>query len=500
MAMKKKRLLNYPIILRLLGILLLIEGVFLLTAVPFSLYYGHSDNLTFQLFSAKNDFWPLLLSALLTMVVGFLVLLGGRNASKTITRRDGYVIVALTWIVISVFGALPFYLSGAIPVYTDAFFETISGFTTTGATILQDIESVPKGLLFWRSMTHWIGGMGIIVLSLAILPFLGIGGMQLFAAEVPGITYDKLHPRITETAKRLWGIYFLLTIIQTGLLMLGGMDLFDGLCHAFATMATGGFSTKNDSIASFSPFIQYVIIVFMIFAGTNFALHYIALHGKIKDVWRNEEYRYYVGSIGFTTLFITLVLSFWMGGDFFDSLRNSLFTVVSIITTTGFITEDYLLWPGFLWVLIFLLMFVGGSAGSTGGGVKVVRQLLLYKNSILELKRLMHPQAIIPVRLNSKPVSQDIIFNVLAFFLIYLIVFAIGVFVMTLTGLSFDSAVGSSAACLGNIGPGIGSVGPTGNFAHITTFGKWFLSFLMLLGRLELFTILILLSPAFWKR
>jgi trk system potassium uptake protein TrkH len=408
--------------------------------------------------------------------------------------------VALTWIVISIFGALPFYLSGAIPVYTDAFFETISGFTTTGATILQDIESVPKGLLFWRSMTHWIGGMGIIVLSLAILPFLGIGGMQLFAAEVPGITYDKLHPRITETAKRLWGIYFLLTLIQTGLLMLGGMDLFDGLCHAFATMATGGFSTKNDSIASFSPFIQYVIIVFMVLAGTNFALHYIALHGKLKDVWRNEEYRYYISSIGFTTLFIALVLAFSAGENFFDALRNSLFTVVSIITTTGFITEDYLLWPGFLWVLVFLLMFVGGSAGSTGGGVKVVRQLLLFKNSLLELKRLMHPQAVIPVRLNNRPVSQDIFFNVLAFFLIYLIVFAIGVFVMTMTGLSFNSAVGASAACLGNIGPGIGSVGPTGNFAHITIFGKWFLSFLMLLGRLELFTILILLSPAFWKR
>jgi trk system potassium uptake protein len=500
--MRRSSLLNIPIIFRLLGVLLLIEGGFLLTALPFSWFYGGPENLRPALFTGQHDFWPLLLSAIFIISLGLLIVLAiGRDVKKNITKRDGYVIVALAWITISIFGAMPFYLSGAIPVYTDAFFETISGFTTTGATILTDIESMPKGLLFWRSMTHWIGGMGIIVLSLAILPFLGIGGMQLFVAEVPGITYDKLHPRITQTAKRLWGIYFMLTFVQTLFLMAGGMDLFDGLCHSFATMATGGFSTKKDSIASFSPFIQYVIILFMILAGTNFALHYIALHGRLKDIWRNEEYRYYIFSIIIITLIITLALTLVShGGNFFYSLRHALFSVVSIITTTGFITVDYLLWPAYLWILLLLLMFVGGSAGSTGGGVKVVRQLLLLKNSVMELKRLMHPQAVIPVRLNGKPVSQDIIFNVLAFFLIYMIVFAIGAFVMTLTGLDFESAVGASAACLGNIGPGIGSVGPVGSFAHISIFGKWFLGFLMLLGRLELFTILILLSPAFWKR
>jgi len=501
MSMKRSRLLNIPIIARLLGILLLIEGVFLLTTLPFSYFYGYGNQLEFRFFSGQHDFWPLLITAVFTIITGGVVVLSaGRNISKTISRRDGYLIVSLTWVVISFFGALPFYLSGAIPVYTDAFFETISGFTTTGATILHDIEAMPKGLLFWRSMTHWIGGMGIIVLSLAILPFLGIGGMQLFVAEVPGITYDKLHPRITQTAKRLWGIYFLLTFVQTIFLMAGGMDLFDGLCHAFATMATGGFSTKNDSIASFSPFIQYVIIVFMILAGTNFALHYLMLHGRLKDVWRNEEYRYYIFTILIATTLITVALTITADSSIGYSFRHALFSVVSVITTTGFITVDYLEWQGYLWILIFLLMFVGGSAGSTGGGVKVVRQLLLFKNSALELKRLMHPQAIIPVRLNNKPVSQDIIFNVLAFFLIYMIIFTIGAFVMTMTGLPFESAVGASAACLGNIGPGIGSVGPSGNFYHITIFGKWFLSFLMLLGRLELFTILILLSPAFWKR
>jgi trk system potassium uptake protein TrkH len=338
------------------------------------------------------------------------------------------------------------------------------------------------------------------VLSLAILPFLGIGGMQLFIAEVPGPTPDKLHPRITQTAKRLWGIYVLLTIAQTGFLMLGGMNLFEGLCHAFGTMATGGFSTRNESIAAFSPYIQYVITVFMILAGTNFTLHYLALHGRIKDIWRNEEYRYYIYTILAATVIIAVTLAYTSQGSIEHSFRDAIFTVVSIITTTGFITADYLIWPGVLWFIIFLLMFVGGSAGSTGGGIKVVRQLLLFKNSVLELKRLMHPQAVIPVRMNDRPVSQDIIFNVLAFFLIYMLIFAGGTFVMSMLGLDFESAIGATAATLGNIGPGIGMVGPVGNYSEIHIIGKWFLSFLMLLGRLELFTVLILLSPAFWKR
>lgn len=499
--MPRKKTLNTKIIARLLGILLIIESVFMLTALPFSWYYGGRDFFSFRFFDPGYDFWPLLISAIITFIGGgFLYLSAGRDVNKVISKRDGYVIVSLAWIVISFFGALPFFLSGAIPSYTDAFFETISGFTTTGATILTDIEAVQEGLLFWRSMTHWIGGMGIIVLSLAILPFLGIGGMQLFIAEVPGPTPDKLHPRITQTAKRLWGIYVLLTVVETGLLMLGGMNLFDGLCHAFGTMATGGFSTKNASIAAFSPYIQYVITIFMILAGTNFTLHYLALHGRIKDVWKNEEYRYFIYTIATATVIIAATLTLTGQSGIEKSFRDSIFTVASIITTTGFITADYLIWPGVLWFIIFLLMFVGGSAGSTGGGIKVVRQLLLFKNSVLELKRLMHPQAVIPVRMNDRPVSQEIIFNVLAFFLIYILVFAGGTFVMSMTGLDFESAIGSTAATLGNIGPGIGMVGPVGNYSEIHDIGKWFLSFLMLLGRLELFTVLILLSPAFWRR
>ncbi|MDZ7774270.1 MAG: potassium transporter TrkG [Bacteroidales bacterium] len=294
---------------------------------------------------------------------GLLLFLTYRKAIKAMSKREGYIIVTLSWVIISLFGALPLYLGAATSSYTDAFFETMSGFTTTGATILTDIEGVSKGLLFWRALTQWIGGMGIIVLSLAILPVLGIGGMSLFVAEMPGPTPDKLHPRITATAKRLWGIYVLLTLFETLFLMLGGMNLFEGLSHAFTTMSSGGFSTQNASIAAFSPYIQYVIIVFMVLAGTNFTLHYLALHGKLKEVFRNEEYKYYLLIMAFFSLVIALVLIFNVKLPAEEAIRKAVFQVVSIVTTTGFITDDYLLWPGFLWMIIFLMMFTGGSAG-----------------------------------------------------------------------------------------------------------------------------------------
>jgi trk system potassium uptake protein TrkH len=480
---------NVKMIFRTLGALLLIEGAFMLLCIPMSIFYCHENCLS------------LLYSGLITSFVGGIIFFfSGKNLKKHIGKRDGYIIVSMTWIVISLFGTLPFLISGAIPSFTDAFFETMSGFTTTGASILTDIEALPRGILFWRSMTHWIGGMGIIVLSVAILPALGIGGMQLYAAEMPGPTKDKLHPRITQTAKRLWGIYVLFTIAETILLMTGGMDLFDALCHTFGTVATGGFSTQNTSIAGYSPFIQYVIIVFMIFAGTNFTLHYMALHGRIRRIFKNEEFRAYLITIAITGLAITLGLTLSSGEPFTSAFRKSLFQVVSIITTTGFITDDYILWPMAMWFIVFLLMFVGGMAGSTGGGIKIVRHLLLFKNSSMELKRVLHPHAIIPVRLSGKIVSQDIIYKIMAFFLIYFIIFGIGSLVMTLLGLDYESAIGASIATLGNIGPGIGQVGPIGNYAAIPLFGKWFLSFLMLLGRLELFTVLILLSPSFWRK
>lgn len=480
---------NFKLVLRIIGFLLMIEGFFMLLSIPVALYYR------------EQSYLSILYSGLFTSGVGAMFFLFLRkHTKKIIGKREGYLIVSFTWVITSFFGALPFILSGAIPNFTDAFFETMSGFTTTGASILSDIEAVPKGILFWRSLTHWIGGMGIIVLSVAILPVLGIGGMQLFVAEMPGPTPDKLHPRITQTAKRLWAIYVLLTLAETILLMTGGMNLFDGLCHAFGTMATGGFSTQNDSIAGYSAYIQYIIIFFMILAGTNFTLHYFALQGHLRKIWENEEYRNYILLIVTTTVIIAVAIISFGTEEVELAFRNTLFTVVSIITTTGFVTTDYLMWPGTLWLIIFLLMFVGGSAGSTGGGIKIIRQLLLIKNSSQELKRLIHPQAVIPLKFNGKAVNGDIIYKIMAFFLIYMMIFAFGSLIMSAIGLDFESSVGAVAASLGNIGPGIGSVGPIENYAHIPLFGKWFLAFLMLLGRLELFTVLIIFAPAFWKK
>lgn len=480
--------LNWKIIFHILGFLLIIEGIFMFTGIPVSLYYCEQKCLI------------LLYSGLITSSIGGIIWFLTRNAVRNIGKREGYIIVSFAWIVISLFGTLPYLLSSAIPNFTDAFFETISGFTTTGATILTDIESLPKGILFWRAMTHWIGGMGIIVLSVAILPILGIGGMQLFVAEMPGITPDKLHPRITQTAKRLWMIYVILTFAETIFLMFGGLDLFDALCHSFATMATGGFSTQNASVANYSPYIQYIIIIFMILAGTNFTLHYLALHGKLRDVWNNEEYRYYIlFTFGFA-LIVGLVLAINGAFGIEESFRKSLFQVVSIVTTTGFVTSDYLIWPGHLWIIIFLLMFIGGSAGSTGGGIKIARQILLLKNSALEFKRMMHPQAVIPVRFNRKAVPQDIIHLVMAFFLFYVLTFFAGTFLLSLLGLDFETSIGVTIASLGNIGPGIGAVGPIENYGALSDITKWISAFLMLLGRLELFTIFILFSPAFWKK
>jgi len=486
--MPNNKLINLTIVLKVLSFLLIVEGLFMLSGLCFAFYY-------------EESFWPLLISAIITGVIGSTIwLITNKKNKKSIGRRDGYLIVSLSWIVISIFGTLPFIFSGVITNYSDAFFETISGFTTTGATVLTDIEAVPKNILFWRAMTQWLGGMGIIVLTVAILPFLGIGGLQLMIAEMPGITPDKLHPRITETAKRFWAIYVIFTISEVLLLWVGEMDFFDSVCHSFSTMATGGFSTQNNSIAGYMPYTQYVIILFMIFAGTNFTLHYFALHRKFEKIYTNEEFRTYFWIIAIISAFIALGLFIVYGLNRENSFRDALFTVVSILTTTGFVSTDYSLWPTFLWMFIFALMFIGGSAGSTGGGVKIIRHLLLIKNSLLEMKRSIHPHAIIPVKYNGRSVSQQIIFNVMAFFLIYILVFSFGTLTLSLLGHDFDTSIGATIATLGNIGPGIGDVGPIDNYAFFSPFAKWLLSFLMLLGRLEIFTVLIVISPAFWKR
>ncbi len=482
-------MLNKKIIFQVMGLLLIIEGVFIAISSLVSLYYG------------QYDFFSLILTALICFFAGSTLWFLTRKADKNFGKREGYIIVSLVWVIFSLFGALPFVISGAIPSYTDAFFETMSGFTTTGASILNDIEAVPFGLLFWRSLTQWLGGMGIIVLSIAILPMFGIGGMQLFVAEVPGPTPDKLHPRIKETAKRLWGIYVLFTLAEVILLKIGGMNWFDAINHSFTTMATGGYSTKQASIAYFeSPFIHYVITIFMFLAGTNFTLSYFALHFKFGKVFKNEEFRYYIGFVLLFTFAIAFVLWHIDGFSPEQSFRDSAFQVVSIITTTGFATADYLIWSPFVVVIVFALMFFGGSAGSTGGSIKIVRITLLLKNSYQELRRIIHPNAIIPVRINGKSVPPEIISNILAFVVFYMLITITSTVVISALGYDLATSLGAVAATLGNIGPGIGRVGPIENYAHIPVFGKWFLSFLMLIGRLELFTVLVLFSPAFWKK
>lgn len=479
---------NIKIIFRVIGLLMFVEGAFMLLPFIISIFYGENDSLGF------------LISAGINLLAGGLIIWLTRNASRDIGKREGFIIVSLVWVIFSVLGSLPYIFTGAIPSYTDAFFETMSGFSTTGSSILNDIESLTHGILFWRSLTHWLGGMGIIVLSLAILPIFGIGGMQLYIAEVPGPTPDKISPRIRQTAASMWVIYVILTIAETFLLWIGEMPLFDAVCHSFATMATGGFSTKQASIAFWpSPYIQYVIILFMFLAGTNFTLTYFAIRGKFKPILKDEEFKYYgLITIGFTLLiFIGLLISTQTAIE--EAFRNSLFWVVSIITTTGFGTVDYLLWKPVLVALVFALFFFGGSAGSTGGGIKIMRIVLLFKNGYYELKRMIHPNAVIPLKFNKHSVDSKIVTNVLAFFVLYFMIFGTSTVLFMLFEPNLESAMGAVASSLGNIGPGLGSVGPAENYAHIHPAGKWFLSFLMLLGRLELFTILVLFSPSFWK-
>ncbi len=481
---------NWKVFVHILSALLLFSGSFMFLGIPFSLYY-HS-----------NDWYPLLLSGGITIVSGSIPwLITRKERGKELRSNDGYLLVTLGWLLMSFFGSLPYVLSGAIPTYPDAFFESMSGFTTTGATILVDIEAVPRGILFWRSMTQWIGGMGIIVMAVAILPILGIGGMQLFQSEAPGISPDKLKPRIRDTAKRLWVIYIVLTIAETGLLMAGGMSFYDAINHSLTTMATGGFSTKNTSVAFYdSAYIHYVITIFMLLAGTNFTLNYFMLKGSFKKVWQNEEFRFYIIFVVIISVIVTIGIYSVSEVDLETSFRQAVFQVVSVVSTTGFITADYTSWTPFIMLVFFLLMFTGASAGSTAGGVKIVRHVILIKNSILEMKRQIHPSAVIPVRYNGKAVTQSITFNVLAFFVIYINVFALGTMIMTLLGVDFMTSLGAVATSLGNIGPGIGSVGPVDNFGHIPAGAKWFLSFIMLLGRLELFTVLLLFTPYFWNK
>ena len=482
-----------------MGVLLLFNGGFVLLSALVSFIY--KDGVTFEM----------TLSAFLTLSIGALLMLFGRQHDRQIQKREGYLIVTLGWILMAVTGTFPYLLTASFTDFTSSFFETMSGYTTTGATVFSDLEILPKGILFWRSTTHWIGGMGIIVLAIAILPFLGIGGIQLFIAEAPGPGGDKLHPRITDTAKRLWLIYVAYTCLETLLLWLAGMSFFDALNHAMSTVSTGGFSTKNSSIAFWNqqPVIQYIITFFMLLAGTNFVLSYFTLTGRFKKIFCDEEFKLYFGLILVFTLLTSTVLIFKEGsviGEpyFWEAteakFRVALFQVIAVITTTGFVTSDFTLWTPLLTVVFFGLMFLGGSSGSTSGGVKVVRHLLMIKSGFLEFKRALHPNAIIQARYNTKTVSDSIAYNILGFFILYMLSFIIGAVGFGILGIDFESAVGLSASTLGNVGPALGEFGPSSTYAALAQGGKWWATFLMLLGRLELFTVLVLFTPFFWKK
>ncbi len=484
-----------------MGLLLLFNGGFMILAALMSGIY--QDGVTLEI----------TLAAIVTMLTGIVAMFFTRGHEKEVNRKEGYIIVTFGWIIMSVSGVLPYLFSGAIPDISNAFFETMSGYTTTGASIIDDIEVLPQGILFWRSLTHWIGGMGIIVLAIAILPLLGIGGMQLFAAEAPGPNADKLHPRITDTAKRLWLIYFGYTVAETILLKLAGMSFFDAINHSLSTLSTGGFSTKNSSLAYLNnqPLIQYIVIFFMILAGSNFVLSYFAFKGKVQKILKDEEFKYYGLLIVLFTIITSLVIYFRANvptseyhpmvlGDLESTIRHGLFQVVAVLTTTGFVTADFTAWAPFLTVFFFGLMFSGGSAGSTAGGIKIMRHIVIIKNGLLEFKRTLHPNAVIPVRFNNKTVTEHIVYNVIGFFVLYMLLFIIGALVLGFLGLDFESAVGGAASSLGNVGPAFGSLSPLNNFNSLPTLGKWWCGFLMLAGRLELFTVLILMTPYFWKK
>ena len=412
------------------------------------------------------------------------------------------MIVTVSWIVFSLIGMCPFLLSGYLPSVTDAFFETMSGFTTTGASVLPDIEALPHGLLFWRSMTQWIGGLGIIFFTIAVLPVFGVGGVQLFAAEATGPRHDKVHPRIEVTAKWIWSIYLGLTLVCAFLFSVGGMDWFDSICHAMCTTATGGFSTYNASLAAFnSPFIEYVAILFMFLSGINFTLLFLTFFkGKVKKLYTDTEFHWYIGLISAFTLVIALGLVIVRGGQVEASFREALFQVVSLQTTTGFVSADYMLWPPVLWFLLSIVMYFGACAGSTSGAIKCVRIAMLLKVARNEFLRIVHPNAVIPLRISGHVIHSKAKITLLAFFVLYALVIFVGWIALMAIGLDFMEAYGIVVSSVSNVGPGLGSFSGVHSWAPLPDAAKWVSAFLMLVGRLELFSVLLLLTPGFWRK
>lgn len=478
---------NYSIIFKVISRNLFIISASLAFCMGIAKYYSESA-------------MPFLSSSITSLSFGmlFYLITQKSNDSDKIRKKEAYLTVTLSWLSISLIGALPYVLSGSIPNVTDAFFESVSGFTTTGSSILNDIEALPKSLLFWRSLTHWIGGIGIIVLVIVVMPTLHIGGYHLFSME--SSLQEKIQPKIKSVGNRLLLIYVLLTFAEVLFLLAGHMPLFDSVCHSFGTIATGGFSTKNTSIANYSPYIQYVIMVFMLLAGVNFSIHYFMYVKQFKKVKQNEEFRFYLIVIAIIGTILTLALFFISNKPFELAFRESFFQLISIVTCTGFATADYLLWPTFAWVIIFFAMFLGGSTGSTAGGIKMARHLIVFKNIQRVFVRLNSPNAVLPLSLNKTTISEKSNNSILTFIVMYVLIFFITSMILIDMGLDWQTASSSVATCMAGIGPGLGTVGPVNNFAHLPDAVKLILCFIMLVGRLEIYTIIMLFVPAFWKK
>lgn len=479
---------NFKFVLNILGRILLIIAAFMMTIIPWVIYF-HENTILFAIEESIG----------IPLITGLILILLTKGYSKSIGAKEAYILASTAWVFMGIAGSLPFWFSHTTNSFIDALFESISGFTTTGSSILTDIEAAPKSVLYWRSLTHWIGGMGIIVLTVAIFPSLRIASYRLFSSESSGIDSSKLMPKTSSMAKRLWGIYISLTAIMTLILMLGGVNFYESICHAFASIATGGFSTKNASAGFYTPFVQYVMMFFMLISGINFALHYGLMKGRFKDLINNIELRTYLGIILLVGTSISLMLYFKIGLPFEQALRDSFFQVISVITATGFASADYLEWNQVSWLLIFLLMFIGACVGSTGGGIKVIRHVIAVKVIFRLFLQQIHPHQVKPIKVNKKSVEEKKVHSIVTFIFIYLFIFFVGGMCLMATGLDPASAFSASITSMGGIGPGLGTVGPASNFAHLSDLAKIILPILMIIGRLEVLSFLVIFTPGFWK-
>jgi trk system potassium uptake protein TrkH len=480
---------NPGLILYIIGIAILFESLFMLFPLLVSLIHGESDVI------------PLAVSFIITFLSGSSVYLLTKRYSKyELRHREAFFTVTFSWVIATLFATLPFLLSGSINSFTDAYFEAMAGFTTTGSSIIMDIEIIPKGVLFWRSLTQWMGGMGIILFALAVLPVLGTGGMQLFKAEVPEISVDKLRPRIIDTAKALWFIYTGLTVLCTAVYMAGGMSIYDAINHAFTTMATGGFSTKNASIAHFkNSTLEFTSSIFMFLAGVNYSLYFYVFRGDLSRLLKSEEFRFYLFLTLTATLLITLNLMD-SGKSITESFRLALFQVTTIMTTTGYASADFEKWPPLSQIILVVIMFAGGMIGSTGGGIKQVRILLTLKQGYREIYQLIHPRAVTTLKLDDRILSKEVLGGIWGFFFLFILIWVISTIGMAATGADIITSTTTVISAMCNVGPALGEAGPTENYASLTDIAKWILIFCMLTGRLELYTVLILFIPRFWKK